>query len=441
MRNALLFFWALLLLACASSYTGTMRPVINDLGMGQPVRAMERLRHVFPDSTGKDRLLYLMELGNLARYAGLHDTAQAALLRADGLSDLQRGTDIGQQAASMITSDLALDFRGADYEKVFINYCLAASFAASGNIESAAVEARRVNEKLKEINSHYGENPNRYTDDAFVRYFMGVLYEMDHDYDDALVSYRLAMATYDSVYAGQYGLPTPVQLRADAMRLADYNGFDGLLSEFQRLWPDIDYSRNPRSGEQGEIVAVVELGSIARREERDFAVHSEDRVYRLALPVIPMFTRRSVTGTLSAAGGEARLFLVQDMNGIARKNLEDHAARNVLRAAARLAVKSGASELGEDLTEELTGNSTLSSGVGLILSIVGAVTERADLRAWLTLPAQIQMARLTVPAGTWPVSVTVNGRTFSHEPVTVVPGEITLVFLREDIGYGSGRIY
>ncbi len=151
-----------------------------------------------------------------------------------------------------------------------------------------------------------------------------------------------------------------------------------------------------------------------------------------------MFTRRSVTGTLSAAGGEARLFLVQDMNGIARKNLEDHAARNVLRAAARLAVKSGASELGEDLTEELTGNSTLSSGVGLILSIVGAVTERADLRAWLTLPAQIQMARLTVPAGTWPVSVTVNGRTFSHEPVTVVPGEITLVFLREDIGYGSG---
>lgn len=71
MRNALLFFWALLLLACASSYTGTMRPVINDLGMGQPVRAMERLRHVFPDSTGKDRLLYLMELGNLARYAGL----------------------------------------------------------------------------------------------------------------------------------------------------------------------------------------------------------------------------------------------------------------------------------------------------------------------------------------------------------------------------------
>lgn len=439
MKKSLPVVLSLLLIACASSYTSTMKPVLSDLNYHSSQMAMERLREVFPDSTGRDRLLYLMELGNLARYSGLYLTAQSILLQADRLSDIQRGTDLGQQAQSMITSDLALDFRGADYEKVFINYCLAASYAASGNIEDAAVEARRVNEKLAEINTHYGENTNRYTEDAFVRYFMGVLYEMDGDYDDALISYRLAIAAYDSVYARDYGFSSPDQLRSDAMRLADYNGFDSLLEEFQNLWPHTAYSRfEPGTG---EIVLIAELGNISQREEHDFTVYSEDRVYRITLPVIPDFPRRSVTGTLSAGGYESSLFLVQDMNGIARENLQDEATRNVLRAAARVALKAGVAELGENITEQLTDNDNVSSGVGLILSIVGAATERADLRAWLTLPAQIHLTRLRVPQGTWPASVTVNGRVFQLEPVTVTSGGISLVFLREDMGYGPGRGY
>jgi len=416
-----------------------MGPVLKDLSQDYPVLAMERLREVFPDSTGRDRLLYLMELGNLARYSGQYFIAQSVLLQADRLSDLQRGTDIGQQAQSMITSDLALDFRGADYEKVFINYCLAASYAATDNIEDAAVEARRVNEKLAEINTYYGDNPNRYTEDAFVRYFMGVLYEMDGDYDDALISYRLAIEAYDSVYARDYGFSAPEQLRSDAMRLADYNGFDSLLDEFRQRWPQTGYSRfEPGTG---EIVAIVELGNISPRVERDFNVYTDDRIYRIALPVIPDFSRRVASGSLSAAGNDCALFLVQDLDGIARENLQDEAERNVLRAAARVVLKAGVAELGENLTGQLTDNENISSGVGLILSIFGAATERADLRAWLTLPSQIHMARLRAPQGTWPVSVTVNGRVFQHEPVAVVPGEITLVFLREDMGYGPGRGY
>lgn len=439
MKKVLLSAGILFLFGCASSYTSTMGPVIKDLDQGLPGRAMERLREVFPDSTGRDRLLYLMELGNLARYSGQHLIAQTALLRADELSDQLRGTDLGQQAQSMITSDLALEFRGADYEKVFINYCLAASYASTGRVEEAAVEARRVNEKLKEFNTYYQENPNRYTDDAFVRYFMGVLYEMDGDWDDALVSYRLALAAYDSVYARDYDLPAPDQLKADAMRLADYNGFESLFQEFQQRWPDIGYSR-PGSA-TGEIVAIVETGNISPRIESDFSVYTDDRVYRITLPVIPDFPRYRVYGTVSAGNFQSDLFLVQDMNGIARENLEDQAGRNVLRAAARLAVKAGVAELGENVTEHLTDNENVSTGVGLILSIFGAATEQADLRAWLTLPAQIHMARFEIPGGSWPLTFTVNGRTYHHEPVEVEPGRITLVFLREETGYGPGRIY
>ena len=435
----LIIGFLVLSLGCASSYTDTMFPVIRDLNRGTPSQAMDRLRQVFPDSTGRDRLLYLMELGNLARYSGQHTVARSALLAADRLSDLQRGTDIGQQAQSMITSDLALDFRGADYEKVFINYCLAASYASTGDTEEAAVEARRVNEKLAEFNASYGENPNRYSEDAFVRYFMGVLYEMNGDWDDALISYRLALAAYDSIYARDYGLGAPEQLKRDILRLSDYTGFESLHLELLERWGYLGYSRP--AGDTGEIVAVVETGSISPRAESFFTVHSEDRIYRMALPVIPDFPRRHFSGSIQAGGRSSSLFLVQDMNSIARENLEDMAGRNVLRAAARLAVKAGVAELGENIAEELTDNENVSSGIGLILSIFGAASERADLRAWLTLPAQIQMARLTLPRGTYPVSVTVNGRTWTAEEVEVIPGEIALVFFREEAGIGPGIRY
>ncbi|MCD4708382.1 MAG: hypothetical protein K8S62_11680 [Candidatus Sabulitectum sp.] len=433
MKKILALAGFLIVMSCAVAYTNTMAPVIKDMDHGLNSEAITRLKDVFPDSTGGDRLLYLMELGNLTRYAGQQSIAQTILLRADRLSDNLRGTNIGQQAQSMITSDLALDFRGADYEKVFINYCLASSYAASGNIEDAVVEARRVNEKLKEINARYEGNPNRYTDDAFVRYFMGVMYEMDGDYDDALISYRLALATYDSTYAEDYNLSAPEQLKSDAMRLANYTGFESLLSTFETQWPGVSWRDSGPAVDMGEIVAVIELGNISSRRAEGFAVYCDDRVYSISLPVIPDFPRRRVRGSLSAGGRTTDLFLVEDLNGIARENLEDEAGRNVIRAAARLAVKAGLSELGENVTEQLTDNENVSSGVGLILSIIGAATEQADLRAWLTLPAQIQMARLQVPPGTWPVSVTVNGRSFTHDPVTVQAGEITLLFMREDL--------
>ncbi len=432
MRSLLVAAGFLLVISCAVAYTNTMAPVIKDLGNGNSHRALSTLKDVFPDTTGRDRLLYLMELGNLARYAGMQSIAQSVLLQADRLSDNLRGTDLQQQAQSMVTSDLALDFRGADYEKVFINYCLASSYAESGDIEDAVVEARRVNEKLKEINTAYQSNPNRYTDDAFVRYFMGILYEMDGDYDDALISYRLALATYDSVYVEDYQLSAPTRLKLDAMRLAEYNGFESLVSTFETRWPGLNWQGTGASSTMGEIVAVVELGSISSRRASDFTVYADDRVYSLALPVIPKFARRRVTGSITAGGETAPLFLVEDLNGIARENLEDQAGRNIARAAARLAVKAGLSSLGEDITEQITDNENVSSGVGLILSIIGAATEQADLRAWLTLPAQIQMCRLQVPPGSWPVTVTVNGKQYTRSSVTVRPGEISLIFIRED---------
>lgn len=424
---------AVVISGCATNYTREMRPVTSNLRMDRPDLAIEEFRENFTDSTGRDRLLYLMELGNLMRLAGDFATAENLLLKADRLSDQQRGIELGQEIEAFLSSDNALEFRGADYEKVLINYCLAVSYASENNMEDALVECRRVNDKLRVLNQSYEENRNRYSDDAFIRYLMGILYEKAGDLNNALIAYRNSAAVYDSSYAEDYGISAPRQVKSDILRLSSELGMQSVYQDYSTSWPDVRWENEGPDSYHGEIVVILEAGMIPPRVERSHTFVLDDRVYRVSLPAIADKRRESWSVILSSGDTQVHGFLAEDIAGIARKNLEDHAVRDIARAVARLVVKAGVTEAGEQLVEELTEeNSGLSQAAGLLLSIVGAVTEQADLRAWLTLPSQIFVARLRLPEGTHPVRVEVNGRTvFSDESISVDPGGINLLFLRE----------
>ncbi len=424
---------AVVISGCATDYTSEMRSVTSNLRMDRPDLAIEEFRENFTDSTGRNRLLYLMELGNLMRLSGDFSSAENLLLQADRLSDQQRGIELGQEVEAFLSSDLALEFRGADYEKVFINYCLAASYASENNMEDALVECRRVNDKLRVLNQNYEENKNRYNDDAFIRYLMGILYEKAGDLNNALIAYRNSADVYDSSYAVDYGISAPLRVKSDILRLSSELGMQSVFQDYSSRWPEVSWENEGPDQDHGELVVILEVGMIPARVEKSYTFVLNDRIYRVSLPAIALKRRESWSVTLSSGNTQVQGFLAEDLTGIARKNLEDHAGRDIARAVARLAIKAGLTEAGEQLVEELTEeNSGISRATGFLLSIVGAVTERADLRAWLTLPSQIFVARLRLPAGEHPVRIEINGRTiYSDESVSVDPGGINLLFLRE----------
>jgi hypothetical protein len=431
----LMFSGLLVISGCATDYTREMKPVTTDLRNERPDLALQEFRETFQDSTGKNRLLYLMELGNLQRLSSEYTEAETVLLQADRLSDQQRAIELGQEVSAFLTSDLALEYRGADYEKVFINYCLAASYAAENNMEDALVECRAVNNKLRAFNLDYERNNrNRYSDDAFIRYLMGILFEKSGDLNNALIAYRNSAAVYDSSYAAEYGIPAPRRVKSDILRLSSELGMESVFQNYRNQWPEIDgWQDQGPDASHGEIVVILESGLIPPRVERSYTFVFDDRVYRLALPGIAAFKQRTLSVVLSSGSHQSNGFLAEDLAAIARKNLEDQAGRDIVRSIARMAVKAGVAEAGEQIVEELTSeNSTVSNIAGLLLSIAGAATERADLRAWLTLPEQIYVARLTLPEGVHPLSVRVNGRIiFTDNAVSIVSGSINLYFLRE----------
>lgn len=430
----LLLSGIVLISGCATDYTREMKPVRTDLRNERPDLALLEFRDAFQDSTGKNRLLYLMEFGNLLRLSREYTDAEAVLLQADRLSDQQRGIELGQEVGAFLSSDLALEYRGADYEKVFINYCLAASYASENNMEDALVECRAVNNKLRAFNLAYERNRNRYSDDAFIRYLMGILFEKSGDLNNALIAYRNSAAVYDSSYAAEYGIPAPQRVQSDILRLSSELGMESVFQNYRNQWPEIDgWQDQGPDASHGEIVVILEAGLIPTRVERSYTFVFDDRVYRLALPGIATFKQKTLSVVLSSGSRRSNGFLAEDLAAIALKNLEDQAGRNIARSIARLAIKAGVAEAGEQIVEELTSeNSTVSNIAGLLLSIAGAAAERADLRAWLTLPEQIYVARLTLPEGSHPLSVEVNGRIiFTDDAVSIVSGSINLYFLRE----------
>ena len=433
LRSCILAAIAVVVASCATNYTDEMRPVTSSLRMERPDLAVEEFKENFTDSTGRNRLLYLMELGNLMRLSGNFPAAENLLLQADRLSDQQRGIELGQEIGSFLSSDLALEFRGADYEKVFINYCLAACYASENNMEDALVECRRVNDKLRALNLSYRDNRNRYSDDAFVRYLMGILYEKAGDLNNALIAYRNSAAVYDSSYAVDYGISAPVRVKSDILRLSSELGMQSVYQDYFSQWPEVNWEDEGSDADHGEVVVILETGMIPSRIEKSYTFVFNDRIYRVSLPAIANKRRESWSVTLSSGRIQTSGFLAEDLAGIARKNLEDQAGRDIARSIARLAVKAGVTEAGEQLVEELTEeNSGISQVTGLLLSIIGAATEQADLRAWLTLPSQIYVLRLRLPEGDHPVRVTVNGRTvFNDDSMTIDPGRINLLFLRE----------
>ena len=431
-RMAVLPTLLLLAAGCSMNYTDSMRPVRDQLASNSPDRALAAFEDRYPGSDDGDRLLFLMEKGNLLRLSGRPAEAIPLLLEADRLSDMLRGVDPSEEVASLLTSDLARAYRGADYESVFINYCLAACYTMIGQPSEALVECRRVSFKLGVYNDRYG-GTSRYSDDAFVQYMIGALYESVGDLDDALIAYRRSIEIYESDYAGLYGMEVPERVRADILRVSgSLPGLSDLHESFLRRWPGTAW-RSGADSLDGEVLVVLEESVIPARTSRVAQTWTENRLIRIAVPSIQLArSAGSPEFVIRSGGASERGFLAENLAAIAAGNLEDHAARDLARAVARAALKTAAAGAAEEIVEELTGeeDSFWSEGAGILVSLIGAATEQADLRAWLTLPARIHVARITLPQGERTVSAELGGRTVWTGPVEVEAGRISFVFAR-----------
>ena len=417
---------ALLCLNACASYTEETRTIRTDYRDGSFQQALDKIESSSLKEN-KNRLLYNLEKAMILDRMGDQVKSRSLLISADKIADDLYTTSISRTAASFVVSDASTDYSGEDYEKVAIHTELALSYIGSGDLDSARVEARKINNKLSQINDAYEDHKDRYSEDAFARYLSGIIYEARGETDDAIIDYTKALASYRGNFSAFVNGGTPDHLIKALYRLLSQRGRQDRLKELQGEFPRLVEAAKAELDDRdsGEVVVIHELGHIAVKTSESFAFAFGKQVVRFSFPVIRSQGRSyfGQTGLIVNPGDKFHSAEnAEDLNAIAHSTLEDRRGRLIAKSAARLIAKG-------QLTEQAYQN--FGPLGGLAMNIFAVVTETADTRSWSLLPEAYAVSRIRLKSGKHTIKIQSGGKLGKIETVTLKKGQILIM---RDVG-------
>ena len=436
----LLAFFALLCLnlGCGGYKMGE---IYSSLEAGNPEAALDYLDEKAPD---KENLPFLFERGLVAHYADRYQESNTALSRAESISEDLYTRSISKEAAALLTTDLVRPYPGARYERLLSHYYRILNYLYLNEIEDALVECRRATRLIR----YYVNEDEDYDffGAPFLAYLSGILFESSGELNDAFISYHQAEEYYERA-SSKTGVSFPENLGVSLVRLARQLGFSEEEALYRRRFGD----PHERTKGYGELILFYESGYVPskyeetltfpilksdlseddtkkgrkKRKNSEFArtlVSRRGKSYskskleyllHVAMPAIRS-NRPQLTGiAVEASNVEQRGVLVADVQTMAIETLKSQEGGILLRTVARALLKYLAyrevTRKSEDADEsENKGarkNEIWADLIGRAVNVVNIATERADTRSWQTLPNQIFLVRMRLPAGSHTVTL------------------------------------
>ena len=364
--------------------------------------------------TGADRMLYYLNKGTLLRLQGDYAASNQQFESAKRLMEKLNAISVAEQTGSVMVNDTLKAYEGFGNEQLLVYAFEELNYLQSGNVDEAAVEARQFDIKQRLI---AGNNPTAaYLSGAFVRYLNGMVYEEAGESDSARIDYRKAAEGYKA-QRDITGFGVPAALEADLDRLEIPHGVGRSApikksTEVAIQSPDKRPSNTqPPETRDGEVVFILHDGLGPSLAESIVMVANPDPQNGAGIwsVAIPRFVQRPVPVArfeLSEGAQSASSEIVENINALARKNLDGRLSAITARAVARMVVKNAAAR-------SVKRQSGDGNAAGLLLSIASDVgtlaSERADTRSWSLLPGNILLARLSLSVGMHDLKVTFYG--------------------------------
>jgi hypothetical protein len=410
--------------------TDFYREVEKGLSTKNYAVALKTLQDQEEEFGEKNFVLYNLEMGALTHYSARYEESNRHFLAAEKMMEELYTKSISTEVAAVALNDNLIPYSGEDFEKVFVNLFLALNFAGTGDIEEALVEARKVDLKLNQYARQY-EGKNVYKQDAFVRYIMGMLYEAAGEVNDAFISYKKAYEGYKT-YETQFKTPCPSFLKADLVRTAALLRFDDDRRRFEKEF-GIKYAKPKK--QEGSVLLIIHSGRGPIKEENKIRVTIPDKdavlhTFNVALPKFKSRERMQVAYNVDVSGQSVPpqnipAELGEYVTEIARKSLDDRIGLVYLKAGGRALLKFLASEAAKKEWKK-EGDETGNFFKSLLVDIAVDASEQADIRTWRTLPNQMFLVRVNLPAGTHNFTLTGHNpyRNLLADQVTVKEGKI-----------------
>lgn len=386
------------------------------LEAGEPEKAYTNLQKNAPK---KPDIPFLFELGLVAHYANHFPESNTAFDQAGGIAEDRYTKSLSKEAGSLVTSDKLRPYSGTRYERLLSHYYRALNYVYQGQLDGALVECRRATALITYFK---GEDEDYdFFGAGFLAYLSGVLFEATGEWNDAYISYKQAAEYYRNA-AEKTGVEMPEDIGRSLVRLARKLGFIDELERYQEQYGE--FSARPEN--TGELILFYESGYVPPKGEdaltfpilktddvddekfvptlmgragRTYKEVELEYLLRVAIPKID--SNRPLLSGIEVAAGAAKAngVLVGDVETVAIETFNAQRTgillRTLVRAVGKYLIYRKANKENEAL--------------GLLINLAGVVTEQADTRSWQTLPNQIFMVRMPLPAGTHTLNLSFLG--------------------------------
>lgn len=394
------------------------------------VQTVDVMRKLDNRRNGADATLYLMERGRIAQLQGDYSSSKVdfeqVIANMQAVEDKAMLTASGGVAlgAALLTNDNAIPYKASAYERVLVHLYQVFNYLGLNDIEGATIELRRAQQVQREIELKYQKEianaqgeaaQNNINVGEFDQYFTGmdtIAGKVKNSFQNGYVFYTAAMIREA---LGEYNdamvdlkktlemSPGNMELRDDVIRLNRY--FSG---------------GNRTNGKTGVVVVLYEQDFVPQKSAIGLPIPTMDGgIFSIQFPIysgtdyVPVRPLNVRFGTT----GNKQTMPLADTGALAikahREKIVGLLVRQVLRARAKYEMQKQAADQGGVFGQ-------------LAANVYNIVSEQADLRSWLTLPAHGQGTRLVLPAGPQTIEL-ITGTGSTPVNIEVRPGRTTII--------------
>lgn len=378
----------------------------------QPEQALAALESDKPEN--RNQSLYLLDKAMLLRMQNRFEDSNSVFEKAKKLTQKLDAISLREQAAAVTINDSQRSYLPRIFEQALVHCFEAINYLQLQQYDQARVEILQLNELLKQDDE---------IQMPFARYLSGLVFEFNQELDNALIAYRKAYQAYKS-----NDNAIPKILQQDLLRLTDYLGLSEEHKKFSDKFMLEAWPKQREVNQQARAIALVFNGLMPRKQSLNINVQSpsDRQLHRISTPYYEHRAARVYRAELSAESSDTRTSstgseLIAELDQHARAALASEMPAIIARTIARVSIKN-------KLVDDTRDDSPLLS---FALNIATFLTEQADTRAWNTLPQQILIMRLNLPAGSHNLKLSLSGSSLpgtiqSWQQININKGESRL---------------
>lgn len=409
-----------------TAYPKKVQPLITSMTTRIPIDLSQCM---LSECKSNDLILYNMERGRYAHVIGNSDVSMADFsssiekIRENDEKAMISASDVGANIAATMVNDNAIPYEGEGYERVLLHHYQALNYLKKKDLEGAGVEVRRANAEQNESLKRFEKDVERAQEEAekkkvkvesasridtqyaqmdevagkvknsfqnaYTFYISGFIYELLQQSNDAYIDYKKALEIY----------PENRYLQNDVLRLASMLEMREELDELKVRFPaDNKLFIDEKTVGSGDLLVLFEDGFVPQKQEVKIPIPiNRGGLVTIAFPIyqekwstqVPLliFNSNELIGSTEP---------ICDVRALAVKALKEKvpviATRQIIRAVTKGVTSA-------------TAKKNLGEFGQFAANVWNLISESADLRSWLTLPANAQILRTTLPGGSYRLSL------------------------------------